>query len=661
MADRVLQVQFVGDSSKLGSAVDGIGHKFSGMKVAAGVAAAGAGAAIASGIASTISFDAAQKKLQAQLGDANPMASKAGEVAGSLYSQAYGENLGQVNDAVRSVIQSGALMENASTNQIEGITASAMSLAQAFDLDVSESMRAVSQLVKTNLVPNATAGMDLITSAFQKFGPHAQDVLDTVTEYSTQFRKLGIDGPQAMGLISQGLKAGARDTDTIADALKEFSIRAVDGSKATAEGFKAIGLNADEMAKKFAQGGPVAQQALDVVIDRLRGMKDPLAQSQAAVALFGTKAEDLGAALYALDPSSAVAAMGDVAGAASRLDQTIGDTAQAKITAMQRSWEQFSMSLVSAKGPLGDVSAAVLAFAPGGLDIAGNLAMMAVAFRGVGIASLFTAASATAAWTAITGPVGLVIAVIALVAAGVYLIYKNWDTITAFFSGMWSAVTGAFSAAWGWIAGIVQSGIDRVRGYIYWLSGLAGLIGNWFAGMANAAAGRIGDLINWVAGIPGRVLGALGNLASMLYNAGVSLISGFLEGLVARWNQLMAWARSAMASLRALWPFSPAKEGPFSGRGYVTYSGAALTADFAASIVKGMPAVVNAVRGMMGAAQGEFAVTPLTPSPSGSTIGASGGGAQRLIIDSAGTALDDLLLQVLRNALRDKGLGGILG
>ena len=318
------------------------------------------------------------------------------------------------------------------------------------------------------------------------------------------------------------------------------------------------------------------------------------------------------------------------------------------------------MSLVSSKGPLGDVTAAVMAFAPGGLDIAGNLGMIAVALRGVGIASLFTAGGATAAWAAITGPVGIVIAVIALVAAGVYLIYRNWETITGFFSGVWGAVTGVFSGAWGWIAGIVQGGIDRVRGYIYWLAGLAGLVGNWFAGMANAASGRINDLVNWVAGIPGRVLGALGNLAGMLYGSGVSLISGFLDGLVARWNQLMAWARSAMQSLRNLWPFSPAKDGPFSGRGYVTYSGRALTDDFADSLRKGMPNVLAAAQGVLNAAQGEFAVTPLTPAASGGTIGA-GGGAQRLIIDSAGTALDDLLLQVLRNALRDKGLGGLLG
>jgi hypothetical protein len=86
MADRVLQVRFLGDADQLGKTASSIGEKFSGMKVAAGAAAAATGAAISAGIANTISTEAAQKKLAAQLGDSNPLAAKAGEVAGSLYS-----------------------------------------------------------------------------------------------------------------------------------------------------------------------------------------------------------------------------------------------------------------------------------------------------------------------------------------------------------------------------------------------------------------------------------------------------------------------------------------------------------------------------------------------------------------------------------------------
>jgi phage-related minor tail protein len=567
------------------------------------------------------------------------------------------------------VITSGALMANASRTQIEGITAGAMNLAQAFNLDVSESMRAVSQLVKTGLAPDATAAMDLITVSFQKFGPQAQDVLDTVTEYSTQFRKLGIDGPQAMGLIQQGLQAGARDTDTIADALKEFSIRAIDGSKTTAEGFKAIGLNADEMAKKFAQGGPVAQQALDLVIDRLRGMKNPVDQSRAAVDLFGTKAEDLGAALFALDPSSAVNALGQVAGANSKLGDTMGDTAQNKITAMQRSWESWSMSLVSAKGPLGDVAAGVMAFGQSGLSMAGNFAMVTVAlspFGGQILGLVGTVASATGSmivsvvtWSGTMVVQGAIAA--GSMAANVARMVAGWVLMGAQALLQAGRVAVAWVIAMGPIGWAIAAAVALVAAIVMnW-----DRIKAWTGAMVDFVVGKFWEFINWISGIGGRILGAIGNLGSLLWNSGVALISGFWDGLVARWNQLMAWARSAMQSLRNLWPFSPAKEGPFSGRGYVTYSGRALTDDFAASLRQGMPNVLSAAQGVLNAAQGTLASPAIATATQAAVSGAAaagGGGIGRLVIDSAGSRFDDALVEVLKMAIRERGGDpGILG
>jgi phage-related protein len=194
--------------------------------------------------------------------------------------------------------------------------------------------------MRTGLAPNADAALDLITKGLQSGADKSQDFLDTLNEYSTQFRKLGVDGETATGLLSQGLKGGARDADVVADSLKEFSIRAVDGSKTTAAGFKALGLNATDMAKQIAAGGPTASKGLDTVLDRLRGIKDPVKQSAAAVQLFGTQAEDMGKALFALDPSSAAKGLGDVAGAADKANKAFNATPTATIKTFGRSLQQ---------------------------------------------------------------------------------------------------------------------------------------------------------------------------------------------------------------------------------------------------------------------------------------------------------------------------------
>ncbi|MGL5910882.1 MAG: hypothetical protein ACRCZP_12815, partial [Phycicoccus sp.] len=207
------------------------------------------------------------------------------------------------------------------------------------------------------------------------------------------FRKVGLDGQTSMGLLSQGLQAGARDADIVADAIKELSIRAVDGSKEAAASFEALGLNAEEMRTAFARGGPEAAAAFDLVVDRLRTTQGSADAATIAFGLFGTQSEDLGAALYALDPSAAAAGLGVVAGAAERLDATIGATAEAKVTAMQRGFEQWSASLIATDGPLGDVAAKVAAFGPQAVAAAAAVAPLLVALRMQGVADAVRGAS----------------------------------------------------------------------------------------------------------------------------------------------------------------------------------------------------------------------------------------------------------------------------
>jgi hypothetical protein len=316
---------------------DGFLTKF-GPMLKAGAVAAAAAAALALGAAfvNALDVEKANDRLAAQLGSTPAEAQRLGDLAGDLYAGAWGESIGEVNEALRSVTQNIDEMASASDQDIKDVTASVLDLATAFELDVGEASRAVGKLIKTGLARDATEALDLLTRGFQTGANEADDLLETVSEYSTQFRKLGLDGQTAFGLMSQGLKAGARDADTVADALKEFAIRAVDGSTAAADGYKALGLDAGKLTAQIAKGGDAAAAGLDLVLDRLRGMKDPVAREAAAVALFGTKAEDLGEALYSLDPTSAVAALGEVGGAAERMGDTLNDNAATRIESFKR-------------------------------------------------------------------------------------------------------------------------------------------------------------------------------------------------------------------------------------------------------------------------------------------------------------------------------------
>ncbi|MDX2538580.1 phage tail tape measure protein [Streptomyces scabiei] len=307
-------------------------------KMKAGALAAGAvvGALVAQGIQEAIEKQAATGKLQAQLGLSAKQAKTAGAAAGKLYANAVTGSIDEGAAAVKAIMASGLAPEKATTKQLAAIATKAQDLTTLFEVDLGQAANAAGQAVKTGLAKNAGEAFDLMHRGFQVMGPRADDLADTFNEYSTIFRSLGLDMKTTTGILSQGMKAGARDTDTVADALKEFQIRTTDGSDASADAFKLLKLNAKESTALFAKGGQGAAAGLQDVLDRLRKMKDPVDRNAAAVGLFGTKAEDLGEALFALDPKTAADGLGKVGGAAKKAGDDLRNNAGVEFEKFKR-------------------------------------------------------------------------------------------------------------------------------------------------------------------------------------------------------------------------------------------------------------------------------------------------------------------------------------
>jgi hypothetical protein len=387
---------------RAGQSVQNFRDRVANMSPAMQAAGLAAGAAFAASMARALDTTAAQGKLTAQLGLTAQESKRIGGVAGRLYANAYGESLEDVNTAVKSVIQNMDGMAKASSGDLERTSARAMTLAKIMDEEVGAVTRAVSQLMRTGLAKNAQEAFDLITRGTQLGVNKSEDLLDTVNEYSTQFREVGISGPKAIGLLAQAIQAGARDADTAADAIKEFAIRSKTAADpVTIAGFKALGLNVKEMTSTFAAGGPAADKAFRVVIERLKGMTDPVKRNEAAVALFGTKAEDLGKALFALDPTTAVNSLGQVAGAADRADRALGETAAAQFEKWKRGVEQAIVgTIVTRVIPALDSLSEKLKSV--GVQPA-DLVLAAAAIVGLVVAFKAVAVAATATRTAVGG------------------------------------------------------------------------------------------------------------------------------------------------------------------------------------------------------------------------------------------------------------------
>ncbi|MFE1842422.1 phage tail tape measure protein [Streptomyces sp. NPDC059515] len=305
-----------------------------------------AGAGLAAGAMLVMSFTEAldqgkiTARLGAQLGATPAEAEKYGKLAGRLYSNAVTEDFQTAADTISAVMRAGIAPPDATEAQLESIATKVADVASTFELDLGQTANAVGQMLKTGLAKDGTEALDAITAGMQKMGPRADDLMDTFNEYSVQFQRLGLDATTATGLISQGMKAGARDTDVVADALKEFTLEGVQGSEKIATGFEMIGLNADDMIRKISEGGPSATEALQLTLDALRDMEDPVKRDAAAVELFGTKSEDMQKALLALDPSKATKALGDVGGKAAEMGDALRDNAGTRIEQFKRGLQQ---------------------------------------------------------------------------------------------------------------------------------------------------------------------------------------------------------------------------------------------------------------------------------------------------------------------------------
>lgn len=212
-----------------------------------------------------------------------------------VYANNYGESFEEIAGAL-SVIreQIGPVVDSWDDTKIQEFTESAFALQDTFGFDIAESVRTVNTLMDQFGVDGQHA-FNLIAAGAQNGLDYSGEMLDSINEYSVHFEKLGMDADDMFAVFQKGADSGAFNLDKIGDAIKEMSIRVVDGSDTTAEGFELIGLNADEMAAKFAAGGDSAKEAFDETMEALASLEDPLEQNQAGVDLFGTMWEDLGA------------------------------------------------------------------------------------------------------------------------------------------------------------------------------------------------------------------------------------------------------------------------------------------------------------------------------------------------------------------------------
>lgn len=261
------------------------------LKVGATIAVAAfaaVGAGIGKAVKAASEFQDSMAQVQSATGASMKEMKQMKEIAKNLYNENLGEDFNDLAEAIQTARQVTKLQGK----DLEEATEKALLYRDVFGEDVSQSIKATDTMMKNFGITSAES-YNLLAQGAQNGLNKSDELIDSANEYATYYSTLGFSADEMFDSFSNGLKNGAFNLDKVGDAVKEFGIRSKDGSKASMDAYKELGLNGEALTKTFASGGTGAKKAFKEVTNAIGNVKDPVKQSQIAVSLFGTQAEDL--------------------------------------------------------------------------------------------------------------------------------------------------------------------------------------------------------------------------------------------------------------------------------------------------------------------------------------------------------------------------------
>lgn len=203
-------------------------------------------------------------------------------------------------------------------------------------------------------------------------------------------------------------------------------------------------------------------------------------------------------------------------------------------------------------------------------------------------------------------PIGLVVLAVAALVAIFIIAWQRSETFRNIVTGALDAVKNAAQAVWDFFSGPFVGFFTGIPGFFQGLwNRVVAIVLSAALRLATGATRRFVQFISFVRSIPGRALDALGNLGSLLYNAGQNIIQGLIDGIRSMIGAVGDAASSAAQAVRDVWPFSPAKEGPLAGAGDPTLAGRRIAEMIAGGMAEGTDEVSRAAAAVAGETQPE--------------------------------------------------------
>lgn len=568
----------------------------------------------------------------------------------------------------------------------------ASNILTGYGMEADEIGRMNDVLAKTFTSTNVD--MRMLGDSFKYIAPVANSAGLEFEEMSAAVGLLGnagIQGEQAGTVLRGAISSLLQPTSQVQDKLDELGVSVTDSGgnmrslTDIIEQLEESGADTADIMTLFGlEAGPGMAALLDQGSDSLSDLTAELEDSGGTAAeVAEIQSEGLNGSLTELKSAVeglalALADSGLLEWVTSLTERVTGWVQKLSETNPQMlKWAVIIGGVAAAIGPLLVVVGTLITSVG---KIATAIRVMSTAFR---IAAIAKALFSAALWAS---PITwIVIGIIALIAAIVLLIVywddvkaavgiawdwivdklasawewiKNtasdvWEGIKNFFSNLWESIKNTVASAWDWVVekissawssaqSFVSSGVSKVLGFIQRLAQIPGRVGQFFRDMVSAAANRISDLLSRVREIPGKVKSAVGNLGSLLLNAGKNIIRGLINGITSMVGKLRG-KLSEITSKITDW------KGPMRvDRVLLAPTGKAIMGGLVEGVEDGVPGLRKSLQG----------VTNEIPHNVNARVRHSGGGERdRVVVDVTGA--DQELVRLIRKMVRVQGRGDV--
>lgn len=371
-----------------------------------------------------------------------------------------------------------------------------------------------------------------------------------------------------------------------------------------------------------------AQSALDGAVETFQGsgLADAVGNALSGIAEFGAKAADgISQLAESFDETSAMEAAA-----------TVIDTVAGFIGHLADQAGEYLMPVLEAAGE------ALSAFFQAVADAQVWLEPLATFLGDVLVAALEVVAAAfTFAVDTVTLLVNAVTEFVNFLLEAPANIQSFVDQVGAFFGQLPDLIggflAGVMASIGAWVASIVAQAVQAGSQFLSSVGSFFGQLPGQVGGFLSSVIGTVGG---WVSSMGGKAAEAASTFGSNLINglmgiigqaqsAGRAIIQGVIDGITGMIGAAGSAIEGVLSTIASYLPHSPAKRGPFSGKGWTPYSGRAIVhglaegiaeladepADAMASVMEGISAtqaVADAatvtVKGSGGMTEGESAV-----------------------------------------------------